>query len=141
MMIYSCMKKIEQFEKKLTDLEKIVSALENKKNPKSDNTGNQSKLEILLVEKIAKLKPHYLIILILHLEPKQTRIQIIDKFKSLGATKKMIKWFSGGNFKQRLIDEGIVFEDGTNEKNKILYSLTQGKGRKKAADIINKLEK
>lgn len=135
------MNKIDQFEKKLTDLEKRVSALEIKKNPKSVNNGYQSKLEILLVEKIAQLKPQDLTILILHLESKQTRIQIKDKFKSLGATKKMIKWFKGGNFKQRLINEGIVFEDGTNEKNKILYSLTQGKGRKKASDIINKLEK
>ncbi len=126
-------------EKKIDNLEKRVSNLEKEKSSKSSNLTNLSGLQKLLVEKISKIKPQDLVILILYSTPKQTKEQIQNKFQSLGTSKKMLNWFKGGNFKQRLIDTGLVFEDGKNDDGST-YSLTEGKGTQKAISIIEKLK-
>jgi len=77
--------------------------------------------------------------LILYSKAKITKDGIKTEFRSLGATNKMLNWFNGGNFKQRLIDTGIIFEDGKKEK-KSIFSLTKGKGHQTAEKIIHKLE-
>lgn len=129
------MDRIDQLERKLHDLEKRVAKLEKEKTSKSVSLPNISGLQKLLVQNISKIKPQDLIILILYSTPKQTKEQIKNKFLSLGSTKKMLNWFNGGNFKQRLIDSGLVLEDDNNT-----YSLTEGKGKQKVFSIIEKLE-
>lgn len=131
--------KIEKLEIRIKSLEKRVTNLEQTKRSKPSTT-NSSKIQKLMVEKISNLKPQDLVILILHLNSKQSKDEIKTRFKALGATKKMLNWFNGGNFKQRLIDTGLIFDDGNDENNKIIYSLTEGKGTQKALEIIEKLE-
>jgi len=91
-----------------------------------------------MTDKILKEKPLDLAILILYSKSKQSKDKIKTKFKSLGATKKMLNWFNGGNFKQRLVDTGIIF--GEEESRKTAYSLTEGKGIQKALKLIEKFE-
>ena len=49
-------------------------------------------------------------------------------------------WFGGGNFKNRLVDEGYLLADGEDAKGKPIYKLSI-KGRKEADDIIEKVQK
>ena len=133
------MDKLKELESRLSNLEKRVTTLEKEKTSTSNNHTNLSELQKLLVEKISELKPQDLVILILYSTPKQAREQIKNKFQSLGATKIMLNWFRGGNFKQRLIDTGLLFEDGKNDDGS-MYSLTEGKGTQKALSVIEKLK-
>jgi len=133
------MDKLKELEDRLTKLEKRVTTLEKEKTSTSNNYTNLSELQKLLIEKTSELKPQDLVILILYSTPKQTREQIKNKFQTLGATKKMLNWFRGGNFKQRLIDAGLLFEDGKNDDGPT-YSLTKGKGTQKALSVIEKLK-
>ena len=52
----------------------------------------------------------------------------------------MLNWFNGGNFKQRLVDIGIIFEDGEDKNGKTAYSITEGKGKQKALELIENFE-
>lgn len=133
------MDKLKELEDRLEKLEKRVTTLEKEKTSTLNNHTNLSELQKLLVEKTSELKPQDLVILILYSTPKQTREQIKNKFQSLGATKKMLNWFRGGNFKQRLIDTGLLFEGGKNDDGPT-YSLTEGKGTPKALSVIEKLK-
>ena len=132
------MDKIVELERKIDNLEKRVKDLENIKLKIPTKTS--TKLQKLIAETILKLKPQDLVILILFSTTKQTKDEIKTKFKSLGATKKMLNWFNGGNFSQRLINTGIILEDGENKDKKSMYSLTEGKGNQIAVEIIKKLE-
>lgn len=55
-----------------------------------------------------------------------------------GCDKKTIGWFKGGNFKQRLIDQGIITSNNKDEKNKSVFSLTKIKWIKKSNEIFQK---
>ena len=128
------MDRIENLENRIEKLEETVEFL--KKDLKIKVEGKTtSKLEKLITQNILKLKPQDLVILILFSKAKMTKDEIKNEFQSLGATNKMLNWFSGGNFKQRLVDAGIVFEDGKKE-NKSMFSLTKGKGKQFAEEII-----
>jgi len=133
------MDKIKELEKRIEDLEEMMKSLlkDNKAEPLNQNT---SKLQKIMTEKISKVKPLDLVILVLHSNSKQSRDEMKIKFKSLGATKKMLNWFNGGNFKQRLIDTGIIFVDGKNDDDKTTYSLTEGKGKQKVLEMIENFE-
>ena len=131
---------LKKLKKLVENLVKRVETLEQVKRSEKSSSTNSSKLQKLMTEQISSLKPQDLVVQILYAKPKQTKAEIQNKFQSLGATKKMINWFSGGNFRQRLMNKGFVFEDGKNESGKNLYSLTEGKGVQKALSIIEKLQ-
>ena len=130
------MSKIEELEKRIESLEQIVESLKKEHGIKHSQK-KSSKLESLLSQHILKLKPQDLVILILYSKSKITKDEIKTKFRTLGATAKMLNWFNGGNFKQRLIDTGIVFVE---DKKESMFSLTKGKGIQTAEQIITKLE-
>jgi len=131
------MDKIKELEKRIEDLEVIVKSLlkDNKTEPLNQNT---SKLQKVMTDKIFKVKPIDLVILILYSKSKQSKDEMKTKFKALGATKKTLNWFNGGNFKQRLVNTGIIFEEEGNGKK--VYSLTEGKGTQKALELIENFE-
>lgn len=131
---------VKKLEKIVKNLVKRVEILEQVNRPKKDVSSNSSKLQKLMADQISNLIPQDLVILILYSKTKQTREQIINKFQTVGATKKMTNWFKGGNFRQRLVNAGLVFIDGEDEKGKSIFSLTEGKGIQRALSIIEKLE-
>ena len=131
------MERLDELEKRINSLEKRVVELENNKERDSPEITN---LEKLIIEKISSVKSQEIVILILYLKPKQTKKQIMSTLQKFGATKKMLNWFNGGNFKQRLVNAGIVYE--IKEENKdVTYSLTEGLGKQKVMTIINNLKK
>ena len=82
-----------------------------------------------------------IVVLALLHKSNQTKKEIQDKIKVWGGSKNMLNWFKGGNFNQRLINTGIIFENGENSKKEIIFSLTKGLGNKKAKEIIEKIKK
>lgn len=136
------MDRIVKLEKRITKLEKRITKLEKSKVGSQHKRGfTSSGAASVISSNIGKFGVQKVVILALYYKSKQTKDEIMDNVKKWGATKKMLNWFTGGNFKQRLIDEGIVFEDGQNKDGKILYSLTKGKGYTKSKEIIQKFEK
>jgi hypothetical protein len=118
-------------EERLAVLEEVVEAiLANKKEAEAQPKEDQG---------IAAL-----------LENVETKDAILVCYRKIGPqTKKQLQqnlrkwgvpfgsWFGGGNFKNRLVDEGYLIADGEDEKGKPIYKLSI-KGRKEADEIINK---
>lgn len=131
---------IKKLEVRIANLEKRVKVLEKEsKLPKTHKSSKNT--ENIITSNFESLNMQSIVILTLYENPKQTRENLSNQIKLWGGSKKMINWFNGGNLKQRLVNTGIAFEDGINQDGKPQYSLTQGKGTKKAEEIIEKLKK
>ena len=124
-----------ELEKRVENLEKAVEILQGTSLTSSENKNN-SELLALIQEHFSNLKPRNLVILLLHYKS-MTISELKSQFETLGATPQMIRWFRGGNLKQRLVDKGIVYKH-TKGKNPY-FSLTQGTGYQEAEKIIRDL--
>ena len=125
----------------MTNLEERVQNLEKRvKKLESNKIKIQSlfNVEEKLSEIINDVKPQDLVVIILKLNVDFSKDEIKKTFLDWGCNKKTMSWFNGGNFKQRLIDQGIIISNKKNEKNKDLFLLTKIKGNKKANEIFQK---
>ena len=132
------MDKLLALEKRIENLENIVKSLQCN-FPLLSKNQNNAELTMLIDEHISKIKPQDLVILLLFSKSTMTRDELKLQFKELGTTSKMINWFDGGNLKQRLLDTGLLYENGKKEK-KTCYSLTKGKGHQTARKIVQDLK-
>lgn len=135
------MEKILELEKRIENLETIVKSLQDNflASSKPSENQNNSELSMLINKRISKLKPRDLVILLLLSESTMTKNELKSQFRALGTTNKMINWFNGGNLKQRLLDTGILYENGKKD-TQTCYSLTKGKGHQEARKIIQDLK-
>lgn len=131
---------IKKLEERISDLEKRVSQLEHMKPTLTKKIDSMSQIESIIVSNIDKLGMQDIVTLALYSKPKQTAEDLRGKIKSWGGTKQKLNWFAGGNLKQRLVNKGILFEDGKNKDGLIEYSVTKGNGYKKVNEVIQKLE-
>src|SRR3989338_1801192 len=127
---------IKILEVRISNLEKRVSQLESTKSSFHEKTGSISKTESIITSNIDSLGMQDIVILSIYSKPKQTVEELKNKIRLLGGTKQKLNWFEGGNLKQRLVNKGILFEDGKNKDGSIEYSITKGKGYKKVNEII-----
>lgn len=132
---------IKKLEEKIVNLEKRVSLLEQTKISQHKKIDSISKLEFIVTSNIDSLGMQDIVILTSYYKSKQTVEEIKEKIRVWGGTKQKLNWFEGGNLKQRLVNKGILFEDGKNKEGLMEYSVTKGKGYKKVNEIIQKLEK
>lgn len=123
--------RLTRIEERLNHLEKIVA---NKKN--NSEVSEDANLEALILTKIDEIGPQDLAVICLKMRPKQTKSEIAIMFKEFG--KAHGDWFNGSNF-TRLISKGIVIEDGVNDKNVQLYSLSKRGDKVTAQKIIDEL--
>ncbi|NOJ27743.1 MAG: hypothetical protein DA330_07020 [Nitrososphaera sp.] len=116
-----------EFEKRLADLEKRVSILEQNKN-------NQRQANFLqdIITKIDEIGTQDLVILALKEKPNSTKSEIKNILSDWG--KSYGNWFEGGNFGGRLIKKGLVKKADKNEKGEDRFLLTK-KGEKRADDL------
>ena len=128
------MDKLKELEKRITDLEKRFDKLEEDKI----QVRRFSKAEEKLFEIIDDIIPQDLVVIALRLNGNLSRTEIKKTIQDWGCDKKTMGWFKGGNFKQRLIDQGIIVSINKNEKNKDIFSLTKIKGIKKSNEIFQK---
>lgn len=129
---------IKKLEERIFKLEKRVTKLEqNSKSPLKFSSIKLSNVEKNLTEQIDKIGPQNLVVIELKMKPKQSKTDLQNLFRSWGCKKKVLKWFKGGNFNQRLLDNGIVIRDGKNDSEE-LFSLSRVKGYTKAGDIFKK---
>ena len=133
------MDKFIVLEKKIKNLEKRVSKLENKTTGSNKlNTGiTLEKIIEKLADKFTTLGPHYLVIIALKIKSKQTKKELESLLSSWGAKQTVHGWFKGGNFSKRLLKTGIVMRDGKNSDGEDLYSLTTVKGMKVFDALLN----
>lgn len=117
-------------EERVARLEKIV--LRGDYSAKKD--GN---IEKLLVENVEKISTQNLVVLVLKLKPKQTKIEMKKMMEDFG--KIVGNWFRGGNINNRLIKKSLIKKDGKNDKNENLFSLTK-KGERLAEELIEKIK-
>jgi len=140
-MHYTMKYPIKKLEERIFDLEKRVSQLEHiKPNSYQNEINSTPQIESIITSNIDKLGMQDIVILALYSKPKQTVEDLREKIKLWGGTKQKLNWFAGGNLKQRLVDTGILFEDGKNKNGLIEYSVTKGKGYNKVNKILQKLE-
>jgi hypothetical protein len=117
-----------EFEKRLADLEKRVSILEQ-------NINNQRPANFLqdIITKIDEIGTQDLVILALKEKPNSTKSEIKNTLSDWG--KSYGNWFEGGNFSGRLIKKGLVKKADKNEKGEDRFLLTK-KGEKRADDLL-----
>ncbi|MEX0594859.1 MAG: hypothetical protein WD512_00030 [Candidatus Paceibacterota bacterium] len=135
------MDKLNAFEVKLKDLEQRVSRLE--KDIMSISSKDRIKIrsddfERKLSDKIDNVGIQNLVIIALKIKPKQTKTELTNLLLSWGTKKTVKGWFKGGNFKQRLLDNGIIMKDGENDENEGFFSLTKVKGNQMAKSLFEK---
>lgn len=128
------MDKLKELETRITNLEKRFDKLE--KN--GIQVQRFSKVEEKLFEIIDNVMPQDLVVIVLRLNGNLSRTEIKKNIQGWGCNKKTIGWFKGGNFKQRLIDQGIIISTNKDEKDKDVFSLTKIKGIKKSNEIFKK---
>ncbi|MDH3764578.1 MAG: hypothetical protein OER82_02055 [Nitrosopumilus sp.] len=128
------MDKLKELETRITDLEKRFDELEKDKI----QVQGFSKVEEKLFEITDDIMPQDLVVIALRLNGNLSRTEIKKTIQDWGCNKKTIGWFKGGNFKQRLIDQGIIISTDKDEKNKDIFSLTKIKGIKKSNEIFKK---
>lgn len=140
-MYYTMNSSIKKLEERISNLEKRVLQLEHiKPDSYQKEINSMPRIESIITSNIDKLGMQDIVTLALYSKPKQTVEDLREKIKSWGGTKQKLNWFAGGNLKQRLVNKGILFEDGKNKDGLIEYSVTKGNGYKKANAIIQKLE-
>lgn len=124
--------RLTQIEERLTNLEKLCVV-----KPDTAKSRTTDDLEALILANIDKIGQQDLAVLGLKIRPKQTKSQIKTMFHELG--KATGNWFEGSNF-TRLLKKGIIKEDGVDEKNVTLYSLSKSGDKVTAQKIIDKLK-
>jgi hypothetical protein len=125
---------IDELKKRLDSLEKRVEQLEN---PSESRLTLGNSLETKIVENIDDIGIQNLVLLALRLKSKQSRNDLKTKLESW--QKPVGSWFSGGNFKNRLLAPNQIIQDGVNEKKENLYSLGS-KGTKTVKKLIEKYD-
>lgn len=128
------MDKLEELEKRIRDLEKRLDKVEENRV----KVFEFSRIEEKLFEIINEIIPQDLVVIALRINGNLSRSEIKKTIQDWGCDKKTIGWFKGGNFKQRLIDQGILIASTKDAKNEDVYSLTKAKGMKKANEIFQK---
>lgn len=94
-------------------------------------------VEKIVIDKIGKITIQHLVVIALHLKSKISKQDIKTTLQDWG--KPVGNWFQGRNMNNRLLNQGIIKKDGTNDNNEDLFSLT-GKGQHVAKDIIEKIK-
>lgn len=107
-----------EFEKRLADLEKRVSILEQNKNNQRPANFSQD-----IITKIDEIGTQDLVILVLKEKPNSTKSEIKNILSDWG--KSYGNWFEGGNFSGRLIKKGLVKKADKNEKGEDRFLLTK----------------
>ena len=132
--------KISFLERKIKNLEKRISKLEEVKTEVSSSSKGL-KLKTIskkLEDNFDRLGTQHLVVFALKLKSKQTKKQLETLLLNWGANQTIHGWFKGGNFSKRLLKAGIVMADGKNSENEALYSLTGIKGIKTFEDLLKK---
>ena len=124
---------------KIQDIKKRLSKLEKAVFEEGSSSFSQSAkgIEKLIVEKVNDIHTHHLIVISLKLRAKQTRDEIKETLQDWG--KVFGKWFTGGNFSNRLIKTNIVKLEGKNDDGEDLFTLTK-KGELLAEELIKKIQ-
>ena len=125
---------------RLESLEKRVSNLENHNKSKIEEI-KFDKLNVVekkLVDKIDSIGTQNLIIIALKIKPRQTKDDLESLLLKWGSKKTIHGWCGGGNFSTRLLDKGIVINDGKNSNNADCFSLTKIRGMKVADALFEK---
>ena len=135
------MSEIDELKKRIIKLENRVTKLEeNSEHIESGIKNNLDNIGLKLQGKIDSIGQQKLIIIALRFKPQQSKSNLLDVLMNWGMKKTIHKWFRGGNFNNRLLNNGIIRKDGTNSDNEDLFSLTISKGIPKADELIQKYE-
>ena len=119
-----------EFEKKLESLEKKMNARMDRLEAMLSGAGSTHSIEkqsrettddVIAKNVNGKFVKNAILFALLE-EDRQSKTQIQKKLERLGVP--YGSWFTGGNFKQRLVRTGIVVEDGKNENGEQLFSLS-----------------
>jgi len=121
-------------EERLAVLENVVEAiLASKREAEAQPMQKEDELAAIM----EKAETREAIIICYRRIGKQTKTTLQTNLRKWGVP--FGSWFKGGNFKNRLVDGGILVEDGKDEKGKTIYALSI-RGRKMADEIIQKLK-
>jgi len=121
-------------EERLEILEEAVKViLDSKKRADAQPDQNEQDITPLL----DKVETKDAIIICFRKMGSQTKERLQENLRKWGIP--FGSWFTGGNFKNRLLDEGILVHEGKDENGKTIYTLSI-RGRKLAHELISKIE-
>lgn len=121
-------------EERLAVLEDVVKAiLPSKKETEPQPKQNEDDLGALM----EKAETREAIIICYRKLGKQAKTTLQENLRKWGVP--FGSWFKGGNFKNRLVDGGILVEDGEDDNGKKIYTLSI-RGRKMADELLQKLK-
>jgi uncharacterized protein YdcH (DUF465 family) len=133
------MDKFSKIWEKINEIDERVKKLEVNK-PEISSSSPFYTIGIKFKDKVDEIGQQKLILIALRFKPKQSKSDLLNVLLSWGIKNTIYKWFRGSNFKQRLLDIGLIMKDGKNTNNEDTFSLTISKGIPKADELIEKYE-